>query len=394
MKPVLTPAEMAAADQHAIAAGTPGSGARRARRTRGRAARAAHARRRLRAPCSSCGQGQQRGRRARRRALCLRAGGRASTELSSVEPASMTSTSPAVISRADLVVDAMYGTGFQGRLEGAARHERVVAMRWKRRPCRCSRSTSRPASTARPAPSRRGGVRERRSASRRTSPACCSSRVALTQVGVRGRHRYRDLRFRGDHSSRCSTWPTLRCPNAARSRTSGRRDVSSWAGRAEWSARRCSRARRRCVAARGWWCARCRGGCRRPGLGPGARGARAPGTPQRGARRGRGIRGAQRDVALPGARDRPRARSRTRHASGRRRIIAEADVPIVIDADALNAIAVDPAALRARHATLDCRSRFSRRTAASTSVSRAGRSEMTALPPLASSRRVCTRSSC
>ena len=32
-----------------------------------------------------------------------------------------------------------------------------------------------------------------------------------------------------------------------------------------------------------------------------------------------------------------------------RRIIAEADVPIVVDADALNAIAVDPSVLRARH---------------------------------------------
>jgi NAD(P)H-hydrate epimerase len=33
-----------------------------------------------------------------------------------------------------------------------------------------------------------------------------------------------------------------------------------------------------------------------------------------------------------------------------RRIVAEANVPIVVDADALNAIAVDPAALRVRHA--------------------------------------------
>ena len=32
------------------------------------------------------------------------------------------------------------------------------------------------------------------------------------------------------------------------------------------------------------------------------------------------------------------------------RIVAEANVPIVIDADALNAVAVDPAALRVRHA--------------------------------------------
>jgi hydroxyethylthiazole kinase-like uncharacterized protein yjeF len=119
MRPVLTPAEMAAADQHAIASGTPESVlVERA----GRAV-ARHARRMLggtygRRVTVVAGKGNN-GADGRVAARHLRAAGIGIDEFlveEGVDPSDLRRA----LGRADLVIDAMYGTGFRGRLEGAA----------------------------------------------------------------------------------------------------------------------------------------------------------------------------------------------------------------------------------------------------------------------------------
>ena len=91
----------------------------------------------------------------------------------------------AALGRADVVVDAMYGTGFRGALEGDAALGRACDRGGARR--RASRSTSRPASTARTGAARGDAVRAvphghvRGAASR----ASASSRAARTPVTSR-----------------------------------------------------------------------------------------------------------------------------------------------------------------------------------------------------------------
>ena len=76
-----------------------------------------------------------------------------------------------------------------------------------------------------------------------------------------------------------------------------------------------------------------------------------------------------------------------------RRLIAEAPLPVVVDADALNALAVDASPLRVRHAAgLPPRSSLPMRP--STSVSRGTEWAPIGSKPRASSRPACTRSSC
>jgi hydroxyethylthiazole kinase-like uncharacterized protein yjeF len=119
VKPVLTPAEMAAADQRAIAAGTPESVlVERA----GRAV-ARHALEMLggsygRRVVVICGKGNN-GADGRVAARVLRAAGTGADELA-LEAGFDGTDLRRLLARADLVIDAMYGTGFRGRLEGPA----------------------------------------------------------------------------------------------------------------------------------------------------------------------------------------------------------------------------------------------------------------------------------
>ena len=149
---VLTPAEMAAADRHAIAAGTPGSGARRAGRARGRAPRAAHARRHVRPPGRGrVRQGQQRRRRAGRGAAAARARESASTSCSLEDGFDeRRAAARARPRRPRDRRDVRHRLPRRARRRG--RDGRATCS--TRRACRCSRSTSRRASTARPARSR------------------------------------------------------------------------------------------------------------------------------------------------------------------------------------------------------------------------------------------------
>jgi ADP-dependent NAD(P)H-hydrate dehydratase / NAD(P)H-hydrate epimerase len=119
VKPVLTPAEMAAADQRAIADGTPEAVlVERA----GRAV-ARHALRMLRGSYGRRvvvvgGKGNS-GAGGRVASALLRARGVGVDEVL-LERAVDSSELRRVIARADLVIDAMYGTGFRGRLDGTA----------------------------------------------------------------------------------------------------------------------------------------------------------------------------------------------------------------------------------------------------------------------------------
>src|SRR4051794_15923952 len=119
MRPVLTPAEMSEADQHAVAAGTPEAVlVERA----GRAV-ARHARRMLggaygRRVTVVTGKGNN-GADGRVAARRLREQGVGVDELALARGFEDAALARAV-GRADLVIDAMYGTGFRGALEGAA----------------------------------------------------------------------------------------------------------------------------------------------------------------------------------------------------------------------------------------------------------------------------------
>jgi len=119
MQPVLTPLEMAAADQHAIAAGTPEAELiDRAGRTVAR-----HAQRMLggtygRRVTVVAGKGNN-GADGRVAAHQLRAKGVGVDEFQIADEVDGRAVRHA-LARAHLIVDAMYGTGFRGRLEGAA----------------------------------------------------------------------------------------------------------------------------------------------------------------------------------------------------------------------------------------------------------------------------------
>ena len=119
MKIVLTPAEMAEADQHAIATGTPESVlVDRAGRAVGRHAwgmlGGAYGRR----VTVIAGKGNN-GADGRVAARLLRAGGVGVDEFLLEEVLDPTALHRA-FARADLVIDAMFGTGFRGTVDGAA----------------------------------------------------------------------------------------------------------------------------------------------------------------------------------------------------------------------------------------------------------------------------------
>ncbi len=124
MKPVLTPEEMGAADRRAIASGTPESELV----DRAGNAVARHALRMLggaygRRATVVCGKGNN-GADGRVAAAVLRRRGVGVDELS-LEHGFGASELGRALERADLAIDAMYGTGFRGRLDGDA--ERVAA---------------------------------------------------------------------------------------------------------------------------------------------------------------------------------------------------------------------------------------------------------------------------
>src|SRR5271154_4922561 len=119
MRTVLTPAEMAAADQHAIASGTPES----VLIERAGRAVARHALRMLggaygRRVTVVAGKGNN-GADGRVAARCLRESGVGVDELL-LELGFGAADAERALARSALVIDAMYGTGFRGRLEGAA----------------------------------------------------------------------------------------------------------------------------------------------------------------------------------------------------------------------------------------------------------------------------------
>jgi NAD(P)H-hydrate epimerase len=119
VKRVLTPAEMAAADQRAIAAGTPEA----VLVERAGSAVAHHALRMLggsygRRVVVVCGKGNT-GADGRVAARRLRARGVGVDELA-LDPGFDASDVRRVLTRADLMIDAMYGTGFHGTLGGVA----------------------------------------------------------------------------------------------------------------------------------------------------------------------------------------------------------------------------------------------------------------------------------
>ena len=245
---------MAEADRRAIAAGTPESVLIGRAAARGRDARGADARRNLRAASRRRrGQGQQRCRRpGRGRPVC---GGAASGSTCSRSPTSSTATSSCARSkRADLFVDAMFGTGFRGALDGSGRmgrHNGAGAGARGR-----SRSTSLRASTARPARSRGRGRGRRDDHVRR----------AQARPAVRTRARPRRARALSPTSASSSAPSSLfvpdvgdlRLPRARRERAQVvvGLDGVRWLERPDRRAVD-GRTGRRTRAARGWSCAAC-----------------------------------------------------------------------------------------------------------------------------------------
>ena len=315
MQPVLTPAEMAAADQHAIAAGTPEAVLIERAGTRGRPSRAADARRHVRpAGRRDRGQGQQRRRRASRpRGTCGRAGS-ASRSCCSRSRSAGSSCGGRWNARTSSI-DAMYGTGFRGGLDGRRGDGGGCAEGVDRTPC--SRSTSRRESTARRELSRGTAVRAHETICFAAYKpgllfepgSSFAGRVSVADIGIEVAGRSRARGARRARSRAAAAGHAVAQVVVGMSRR----------GRLERHGRR--------AAARGAAPQlRCGAGmvvCAVPGASAAAQVsgrelvARAlPATPAGALDATRRGRGARRDHAVPGGRDRSRPRPRRRHTGG------------------------------------------------------------------------------
>ncbi|MDQ1509352.1 MAG: ADP-dependent NAD(P)H-hydrate dehydratase / NAD(P)H-hydrate epimerase [Actinomycetota bacterium] len=351
MRPVLTPAEMAAADRRAIATGTPESVlVERAGRAVAGQALAMLGGTYGRRVVVVCGKGNN-GADGRVAARLLRARGTGVDELvleTGFEPPELRR----VLARADLVIDAMYGTGFRGRLDGAA--EMVVTE---------LDATGVPVLAIDIPSGVDGTTGEVAGAAVRANETICfaaykpgllfepgrthAGRVRVVDIGI-------DISNDGTNAG-----PELAVLDVADLSLPSRDvDVHKWSsgclvvggsGGMIGAPMLASQAALRCGAGMVV--------CAVPGVAAAATVsarelvARAlPATPL-------GALAEDAADAVLKEVDRYRAvvigpglgRDQSAQAAARR-IVAEANVPMVIDADALNAVAVDPAALRVRHA--------------------------------------------
>ena len=353
MRPVLTPAEMAAADRRAIAAGTPESVlVERAGRAVAGQALAMLGGTYGRRVVVVCGKGNN-GADGRVAARLLRARGTGVDELgleTGFEPFELRR----VLARADLVIDAMYGTGFRGRLDGGA--EMVVT----------ELDATRLPVLAIDIPSGVDGTTgEVVGAAVRANETICFAAYKpglLFEPGRTHAGRVRVVDIGIDISNERPTdadGPELAVLDLADlSLPSPSADAHKWSsgclvvggsGGMIGAPMLASQAALRCGAGMVV--------CAVPGVAAAATVsgrelvARAlPATPL-GALAEDAADAVLKEVRpLPRPGRRPRGVGRDQAQAAARRIVAEANVPMVIDADALNAIAVDPAALRVRHA--------------------------------------------
>ena len=281
--------------------------------------------------------------------------GRARATSSSSRSGSTASRSRARSARADVAIDAMYGTGFRGALEGDAAWCRRRARRLGR-----SRDLGRhPVRSRRP---HRRGLRDRRctptrpSPSRRASRACVRAGSLARRGGAGRRHRHRP---RADGAAPAAV-AADRILDAADVRGCSRRAVRrAQVGVGGDGRRRLGRHDGRAAAreprAR---CAPARESCSAASRAPMRRGTprarevitRAlPATRRRRARHRSRRRGARRHRTLRRARARTRARiARRRRSTPCATLVARGAVPLVLDADGLNALAGDLEPLAAR----------------------------------------------
>ena len=230
MLPVLTPAEMAAATPPPSPAGSPET--ELVERAGGAVARAA---RRLlggtygRRVVVVCREGQQR----RRRVVAGRAWLDWGARVDRLRPGGRHRPTrfDRALGRADLAVDAMFGTGFRGPLDGRGRLRRRGPVGRALRPC--WRSTSPRESTGSPAPCRGPAVEA-------TATVCLAAlkpglrplpRRRAGRRGGGGRHRHRPRSTRRPPSGRRGGRRGRLATPPGRSRaTSGRWGVSTWSG--------------------------------------------------------------------------------------------------------------------------------------------------------------------
>jgi ADP-dependent NAD(P)H-hydrate dehydratase / NAD(P)H-hydrate epimerase len=345
MKVVLTPAEMAEADQHAIASGTPEA----VLVERAGSAVARHALRMLggaygRRVTVIAGKGNN-GADGRVAARRLRAQGVGVDELS-LEAGFEPDDLRRVIDRADLVIDAMYGTGFRGELEGAAAEVAAYT------------SSARVPVLAVDIPSGVNGATGATSGPAvRASETICFAAYKpglLFEPGrsLAGRVTIADIGIAGEVGGRLMVFDVtdlaLPAPGADSHKWSSGCLVVGGSSGMVGAPLLAGRAALRCGAGMVV--------CAVPGKHAAAQVsgrelvARALPATANGA--------LDADAASAVLKDVPRYRAlaigpglgrESGTQSTARRIVAEADVAIVIDADALNAIAVDPSVLRVRH---------------------------------------------